>query len=368
MTGRSRKGDGAVYYDRPVRRWRAVVELPADPARPGYRRRKSVTANSRAEALEKLRYLRVQADESGSQQESPLCCGVWMEHWLQDVVPSLRIGSHTAADYRKHARPIISALGSIPLAELTPENIETMFQAMASRGLARNTIRLTKATLSRALGHAERRGVVVRNAAKLAILPAAAKAPKERRTLTRDEVERLMGALKHEPDEAMWLCSLLLGLRPGEVAAISWQDVDLGQGVLHVVQARKWTPEGHVIGSTKTKRAVRTLRMPANIVETFGQMERCKPDELVFTSKCGSILDPSNLGKRLIKLCVKAEIDPPIVPYELRHTAASLLSDAGVPIEELADFMGHSTTAMLEQVYRHRVRKVIDVTKAMGGA
>ncbi|MHB8263880.1 MAG: tyrosine-type recombinase/integrase [Acidimicrobiales bacterium] len=365
MTGRSRKGDGSVYYDRPIRRWRAVIELPADPARPGYRRRKSVTANSRAEALEKLRYLRTQADESDQRQASPLC-GAWMEHWLQDVVPSLQIGSHTAADYRKHAKRIISALGSIPLAELTPENIETMFQAMASQGLARNTIRLTKATLSRALGHAEHRGLIVRNVATLAILPATAKPPKERRTLTRDEVERLMGALKHEPDEAMWLCSLLLGLRPGEVAAISWQDVDIVQGVLHVVRARKWTPEGHVIGSTKTKRAVRTLRMPANIVETFGQMERGNPDELVFASKRGSFLDPSNLRKRLTKLCVKAEIDPPIVPYELRHTAASLLSDAGVPIEELADFMGHSTTAMLEQVYRHRVRKVIDVTKAMG--
>jgi len=106
--------------------------------------------------------------------------------------------------------------------------------------------------------------------------------------------------------------------------------------------------------------------MPLNIVEAFEQMERGNPAGLVFTSKRGSILDPSNLRKRLTKLCVRAEIEPPIVPYELRHTAASLLSDAGVPIEELADFMGHSTTAMLEQVYRHRVRQVIDVTKALG--
>ncbi len=59
------------------------------------------------------------------------------------------------------------------------------------------------------------------------------------------------------------------------------------------------------------------------------------------------------------RICSTAGVTP-ITPYELRHTAASLLSDAGVPIEVLADLLGHITTTMLEQVYRHRVRKVID--------
>ncbi|MDA8316364.1 MAG: tyrosine-type recombinase/integrase, partial [Actinomycetota bacterium] len=49
-----------------------------------------------------------------------------------------------------------------------------------------------------------------------------------------------------------------------------------------------------------------------------------------------------------------------VTPYELRHSAASLLSDAGVPIETLADLLGHTSTQMLEAVYRHRVRKVVD--------
>src|SRR3954467_13400080 len=40
----------------------------------------------------------------------------------------------------------------------------------------------------------------------------------------------------------------------------------------------------------------------------------------------------------------------------LRHTAASLMSDAGVPIEVAADQLGHRDTRMLSLHYRHRVR------------
>ena len=43
-------------------------------------------------------------------------------------------------------------------------------------------------------------------------------------------------------------------------------------------------------------------------------------------------------------------------PNELRHTAASLLSDAGVPLEHVADLLGHTNTRMLEQTYRHSVQ------------
>jgi len=50
-----------------------------------------------------------------------------------------------------------------------------------------------------------------------------------------------------------------------------------------------------------------------------------------------------------------------LAPYDLRHTAASLLSDAGVPNHQLADLLGHTTTRMVEVHYRHRLTDTIDV-------
>jgi integrase len=63
--------------------------------------------------------------------------------------------------------------------------------------------------------------------------------------------------------------------------------------------------------------------------------------------------------RELAGICHAAGV-PAVNPNELRHSAASILSDAGVPLEQIADMLGHTNTRMLDQTYRHRVRPVVD--------
>ena len=67
----------------------------------------------------------------------------------------------------------------------------------------------------------------------------------------------------------------------------------------------------------------------------------------------------------MVALCERAGIDP-ISPNELRHSAASLLVAAGMPLEEVADLLGHRDVTMLAGVYRHRTKRVVDLTEAQG--
>ena len=46
-------------------------------------------------------------------------------------------------------------------------------------------------------------------------------------------------------------------------------------------------------------------------------------------------------------------------PRELRHASVSLLSDSGVPLEEISRLVGHSGASVTELVYRHQIRPVI---------
>src|SRR5262245_23955071 len=48
--------------------------------------------------------------------------------------------------------------------------------------------------------------------------------------------------------------------------------------------------------------------------------------------------------------------------YDLRHSACSLLSFYGVPNERIADILGHATTRMVDEVYRHPVAGVLGDT------
>ena len=315
-------------------------------------------APTREEAELALATLRLEHAQGA--QEEDVAFGAWLEHWLEAVLPGLRISEHTKADYRKHARAL-APLASIPLRSLGVRDAEALLADLAEKEYSRTVCRLVRATLSRVLGDAERTDLVTRNVAHAARLPAEAKAPRERRTLGHEEAARLEEALSGEKDEALWLSMLLLGLRPGEAAALGWGDVDQDAGVLHVVRARRWTPRGYEVGPTKTRRSARVVKMPPRLVTAFCALERATtPDDaLVFSTPAGRLLEPSAMNHRLARLCAKAGIER-VTPYELRHSAASLLSDAGVPIETLADLLGHTSTQMLEAVYRHRVRKVVD--------
>lgn len=49
-----------------------------------------------------------------------------------------------------------------------------------------------------------------------------------------------------------------------------------------------------------------------------------------------------------------------VEPRDVRHSFVSLLSDAGVPIDEISRLGDHSGTTVTELVYRHRLRPLIE--------
>jgi integrase len=72
--------------------------------------------------------------------------------------------------------------------------------------------------------------------------------------------------------------------------------------------------------------------------------------DLVFCSELGTPLDPSNVRRVFTRVAKNARLEPTgMVPDLLRHSAVSLLLDAGAPIEEVADLLGDDP----ETLYRH---------------
>lgn len=71
--------------------------------------------------------------------------------------------------------------------------------------------------------------------------------------------------------------------------------------------------------------------------------------DLVFVSEVGTPLNPHNLRHKLAALARAAGIGH-VNRYDLRHSAATLLAAAGVPLEQIADVLGHETLRMSRQV------------------
>lgn len=123
------------------------------------------------------------------------------------------------------------------------------------------------------------------------------------------------------------------------------------------IEVWRWVRRG---GDTKTRKSRRTLALPERCVEALrGQRaqqaadrslmgERRQETGLVFTSVVGTEMNAANVRCDFRRaLALVHGLDPrEWTPRELRHSFVSLLSDAGVPVEEISQLVGHSGTSV----------------------
>jgi integrase len=168
--------------------------------------------------------------------------------------------------------------------------------------------------------------------------------------------------------------SLLLGLRPGDAAGLTWDHIhlDTQPPVLRVEHSLRRTNHGMVLTEPKTSSSRRTLVLPHPCVTALrGQQVRQESDRatagqawrnehgLVFTTETGRPLDPSNVRRSLTAIATRAGLGH-LHPHLLRHATASLLSAAGVPLEQNADVLGHRSPTITADIYRHPLTPVRD--------
>jgi site-specific recombinase XerD len=83
-----------------------------------------------------------------------------------------------------------------------------------------------------------------------------------------------------------------------------------------------------------------------------------KEHDLVFCTSRGGPMYATDVRMEFKRITEKAGLGRDWTPRELRHAFVSLLSDSGVPIERIADAVGHSSTRTTQVMYRHQLRPV----------
>jgi integrase len=87
---------------------------------------------------------------------------------------------------------------------------------------------------------------------------------------------------------------------------------------------------------------------------------RWRENGLVFPSRVGTPADASHIRRSFRRVVEAAGLDPAEwTPRELRHSFVSLLSDAGMPIEQISRLVGHTGTTTTETIYRKQIRPVL---------
>lgn len=300
------------------------------------------------------------APRRGHQPDALTVTG-WLNRHI-DHLTGIRQGTLDA--YRGYVRnDIAPIIGTIPLADLTEEDVALWVQDLEEAGAAPKTIANKHGFLSGALAAAVPKHIKANPAAGRR-LPRGDGDDHEMLFLSRDEFGLLLSEVT-EPWRPMIEFLVASGCRLGEATALKPGDVDLEHSTVKIVRAWNRSNKGYKIGPTKTKWSKRTIKVSAAVLAKLDL-----GGEWLFTNpgrgrrNDGGPVRPINLRRNVWYPAVeRAGFDPPPRIHDLRHTCASWMIQGGVPLLVVSRHLGHQSIQVTANVYGH-----IDLTTAAAAA
>jgi integrase len=236
-----------------------------------------VKASTKWEVLARLEQVRKHASE-GVVPDRATTVAAYLAWWLDNACGQLKPA--TLANYRitvsRHVKPY---LGAVRLAQLSPAHVRTMLTGLESAGYSANTRRLARSVLRRALGLAERAGLVARNVAALTDGPSVAGTRLDD-ALDAAQAARVLEVASGDRLVALAALVLTLGLRRGEALGLRWTDVDLDAKTLTVGRTLARVPgQGLVTTSPKTATGARTVPLVGNTATVLREHRRRQAED-----------------------------------------------------------------------------------------
>jgi len=359
-------GEGTIYRT-PSGRWRGLLVIGRDPET-GKLRRVSISGRTRQEVATKLAEIMTQKEKGLLVEPSRMTVAQWLDVWLENYKrPVLRPRTFDSYQMmlRAHIKP---AIGEIQLQDLRPDHLQALYNGMMRR-VSNRTTRYAHMIIRQALQQALRNNLVVRNVADIANPPREKKP--EIKPLTPDQLNRFLGAIKDDRLQPAYWLMLQTGLRRGELLALTWDDIDWENSLLHVRKSllRINTPEGPektaiIITEPKTPASKRTVPLAQETLDLLRKWKSRQAQEklllgaayqdqgLVFCREDGVPLDPDGLTRHFQRTLRRAGL-PKARLHDLRHTFATRLLELGENPKTVQTILGHSRIQTTLDTYSH---------------
>ena len=171
---------------------------------------------------------------------------------------------------------------------------------------------------------------------------------------------------------ALWRLAATTGMRRGELLALRWSELDLAAGRAQIERSFVLGPDHKVrYTSPKTARGRRTIDLDGATVKALKSHRKQQaqerlaslgawPDEgedadLVFTDEVGRPLFPRLVTMRFTEIIAEAGL-PKVRLHDLRHSVATLMLRAAVPVHVVSEHLGHASPSITMDVYAHVLR------------
>lgn len=318
----------------------------------------------------------------------------WLREWLHTYAePTLRPATFTNYELIIE-RHFNTKLGNVKLKNISTRMLQNFFNEKLvsgradkkSGGLSPKTLKNMKYMLHVALDQAYFDELIPSNPVNGVRLPVP-DGP-EQRVLRPEEKERICAhaaTMRTFPAQGVILL-LTCGLRRGELLGLQWQDVDLEDGIMKIrhtlsrlkkfdvsksaypyIRLDAYAPETNrtalYLGPVKTKKAVRTIYLPARakgallVIRTisteFADVKSdFNPHDLVFCTEEGHPFEAKVLEEGFQKILADLHLKS-VNLHATRHTFATEALQKTTDIVIVSEILGHTKPSTTLDMYGH---------------
>lgn len=254
-----------------------------------------------------------------------------MEAYVQHLKDAGKAGA--AARVETCMLALMPQFGDLLPEDVTPMQSEAYARDRFAHGRKPSTVHTELGYLRSGLMHGKRKRWI----AEVPYIPLPHKSPPRDRWLSRDEARALIEACVMPHVKLFVVLALSTAGRPGAILDLTWSRVNLDLRILDLRDHdQRATPKGRAVVpiNDMAYEALQEARMGAVspfVIEWGGE-------------KVGSI-------KKGVKAAVSRAGIEPCTPNTLRHTAAVWMAQSGVPMEKIAEYMGHSDSRTTQKHY-----------------
>lgn len=358
MAKKRSNSEGSIFK-KPNGKWRAQVSLDG--------KRLSFTAATKRECVDWIRDTQHQIDQGLTIKGTEITLNEFLVDWLKTIRVSKAESTHKLYHWFSHKK-IIPHLGKILISDLRPDRIQRYYEHMLTKeGSSEHQVSTIHKVLRLALNHAMKMGYIARNPAVGTTPPK----PKQKEMSFYDEnqVQVFLDAALEIGDRfyPIYYMAIHTGMRQAELMGLKWSDLDWTNKTITVIrQVLHLKGDGYKFTKPKSKSGIRSVFLGDKALEVLKEqretIEELKANvnrdwtelDLIFPSNVGTPLMASNIRRGFHRLIEESEL-PKIRFHDLRHTAASLMLNHGIPVLIASRRLGHSKPSITMDVYGHMI-------------
>lgn len=359
--------------------------------------RKSFYGYTKAEIKNKAKSYLMKV-ENGFSEPKKILLSDYIEYWLKTYKLNKIEPPSYYRLYSVYEHQLKDTIGLKMMGDIKARDIQNFIDEMANpsngkiKPLAISGLKKIIQLLNPCFKTAIQEGILFLNPCDGVTLPkeSCIKTPtKKQISLSDDEIEKFKEVALEKYKSTAEYCSrdflvllliVNLGLRVGEMLALSWSDIDFENRIVYInktlqsdirnFEAKEGEKKlySRIKNSTKTNAGMRVISLNDSVMSYLEELRAYDKrnkivSDYVACTTAGTLNRARNLQRSLERLLKKANIDKKVSLHTLRHTFGSYLLRKGVGIEVISKLMGHARITVTYNKYIHTIKE--EEAKAM---